>query len=427
MTDEAVEAAWLARDILTESCTPLELGAKTTTAKRNCLSKYAKHADLVWDSVFLTHKKSFSPTLIGRPQRPNRFDYFIWTDGEGISIKQVERTFQTSTAVGLLTEFRPKKRWKPPCKEVKVVRIKKGTEPYVTDPLFVAEMQKQAKIRIITVDPNARDLVHALEPNEQNPKKPTTFRYTSMQRRFETGEKAHRIEREALRNELGIPIAEVDLASCTHRTTDADQLRTWIRVSSKARSKTRSAYSKSRWRGMRFDKYRGVQCSEARFVNNFRAKFGPAHDAMVVAWGNWSKNPGLKCQGPVPGKRLRDALRDEGYKVPLLDEFGTSSTCYICQEPKSTVAPFKLCINPRPFRRESNPIVLRHGLVQCEHCSYMSFNRDVHACLNMQLIARAALSGQPRPPHLDRSRGVAVAVVVKPKTTRSKRPREKTS
>ncbi|KAJ1639836.1 hypothetical protein T492DRAFT_58721 [Pavlovales sp. CCMP2436] len=128
----------------------------------------------------------------------------------------------------------------------------------------------------------------------------------------------------------------------------------------------------------------------------------------------------MRGQAPVPGKRLRDVLRARGYRVALLDEFGTSTTCYLCEHPSKSCAPFRMCRNPRPHRRAAHPEVLRHGLIQCGLCSTgpsdstgtasesrirAIFNRDVHACLNMQRIARAALFDRAaRPAHLSRSR-----------------------
>ncbi|KAJ1640370.1 hypothetical protein T492DRAFT_855058 [Pavlovales sp. CCMP2436] len=421
MSDAAVASVqvWCEKKKAMRGVSRSELSTRTT-----------EHADAIWGAFLRTEKKVFSPSRVTGAQPRKRFDYFCSTDGVSISLNMTERTFDGVTAslaaaadgrvsLGLRPlEFRPKKGWKPPCASVKVARGPKASgEAYITDEDFVQATPKNT--RLITVDPNARDLIYALEANVLDPKKPNTLRYTSMQRRFESGEKAARIERERLGKAHHFSEENIDMATVSHRTTDTEALSRYIQVASLARATTRAAYSLKTWRELRSRAYSGTQRTEAKLVQAFESKFGPP-ETSTVAWGNWSKPPGMRGLGPVPGKRLRDVLRARGYRVALLDEFGTSTTCFGCKAPCKSVSPFRTCPNPKPHMRTKNPIVLCHGLIQCELCSCAAFNRDVHACLNMHLIARAALDGAQRPAHLDRARGGA-APSSKAKPTRKRK------
>ncbi|KAJ1640000.1 hypothetical protein T492DRAFT_832441 [Pavlovales sp. CCMP2436] len=358
--------------------------AMRSISRSELASHPTAHADAIWEGFLRTEKKVFSPSRTTGAQPRKRFDYFCQTDGVSISLKMTERTFGGVTvalAVGsdnhvslscLPLESRTKKGWKPPCASVKVARgAKAGGEPYITDQEFIDGTPSDT--RVVTVDPNARDLMYALEES-LDPKKPTTLRYTSMQRRFESGEKAARIERERLGAKHSFSESNIGMATVSHRTTDTELLSSYIQVASLARSNTRAAYALETWREMRLRAYSCTQRSEAKLVAAFEFKFGPP-ETTTVAWGNWSKPPGMRGLGPVPGKRLRDVLRKRGYRLALLDEFGTSTTCIECKAP----------------------------------CNCAAFNRDVHACLNMQLIARAALDGQERPKHLDRKERIGAA------------------
>ncbi|KAI9356462.1 hypothetical protein BD770DRAFT_458213 [Pilaira anomala] len=90
---------------------------------------------------------------------------------------------------------------------------------------------------------------------------------------------------------------------------------------------------------------------------NIRKKFGK--DCILIL-GNWSSSR-TRFHEPIKGNGLRNSLREEGFRVYLLDEFKTSSICPSCENKLTT---FKECINPRPYRRSANPKVTCHGLLR---------------------------------------------------------------
>ncbi|KAI9349332.1 hypothetical protein BD770DRAFT_394868 [Pilaira anomala] len=97
--------------------------------------------------------------------------------------------------------------------------------------------------------------------------------------------------------------------------------------------------------------------STKRLSKNIRKKFGK--DCILIL-GNWSASR-TRFHEPIKRNGLRNSLRKEGFKVYLLDEFKTSSICPSCE---NKLATFKECINPRPYRRSTNPKVTCHGLLR---------------------------------------------------------------
>ncbi|KAI7902286.1 uncharacterized protein BX663DRAFT_435827, partial [Cokeromyces recurvatus] len=86
-------------------------------------------------------------------------------------------------------------------------------------------------------------------------------------------------------------------------------------------------------------------------------KFG--HDPILII-DNWPA-PNVKFQESTRNKGLINMLKKNGFKVHLVDEFRTSSSCPNCE---NRLEKFKLVANPRPFQREKMPTVFCHGLLQ---------------------------------------------------------------
>ena len=97
--------------------------------------------------------------------------------------------------------------------------------------------------------------------------------------------------------------------------------------------------------------------NDQKLVQNLKRKFGP--DAVLVL-GNWSA-PNTKFQEPTRNKGLIQMLKKNGLTVFLIDEFKTSSRCPDCGD---VLEKFKMISNPRPFRRNTMPIVKCHGLLR---------------------------------------------------------------
>ncbi|KAI9335797.1 hypothetical protein BD770DRAFT_401968 [Pilaira anomala] len=86
--------------------------------------------------------------------------------------------------------------------------------------------------------------------------------------------------------------------------------------------------------------------STKRLSKNIRKKFGK--DCILIL-GNWSASR-TRFHEPIKGNGLRNSLRKKGLNI--------------CPSCENKLATFKECINPRPYRRSSNPKVTCHGLLR---------------------------------------------------------------
>ena len=133
-------------------------------------------------------------------------------------------------------------------------------------------------------------------------------------------------------------------------------------------------------------------------VNRFRAKFG-TKDEVVLAWGDWSRGSTMKFLEPTKGVGMRKLFTRMGYELFLVDEFRTSCRCYGCGG--GECEKFKYVENPRSWRREERPTVLRNGLLSCQNCKRL-WNRDRNGSLNVLRCAFAVVRGEERPTYMCR-------------------------
>ena len=131
----------------------------------------------------------------------------------------------------------------------------------------------------------------------------------------------------------------------------------------------------------------------------FKKIFGSPEE-VVIGFGDFAQRKHRKYKEPIKGKGFRALFRRAGYNVYLVDEFRTSCRCSACEGECST---FRKCINPRPWRREEQPTIIRHGLVMCKTCSRL-WNRDTNAALNMYKVMKETIGGNGRPQYLSRTR-----------------------
>jgi hypothetical protein len=90
--------------------------------------------------------------------------------------------------------------------------------------------------------------------------------------------------------------------------------------------------------------------AEKRLARDLRTKFG--QDPVIII-GNWTAG-NIKYHEPIKGVGIRRMLREEGFKVYLLNEFKTSSLCPVCND-GTKLETVKKIPNPRPFRGEKAP------------------------------------------------------------------------
>ena len=105
----------------------------------------------------------------------------------------------------------------------------------------------------------------------------------------------------------------------------------------------------------------------------------------------------MKFLEPTKGVGMRKLFPRMGYEVLLVDEHRTACTCFGCEG--GACVKFRSVPNPRPWKREKNPMVLRNGLLSCQNCTRL-WNRDRNGSLNIRRCAIAARAGSPRPAYM---------------------------
>ena len=132
----------------------------------------------------------------------------------------------------------------------------------------------------------------------------------------------------------------------------------------------------------------------------------------TICWERHQSNTFLLwiIHPPTQGTRLRYQLYRLGFRVLLLDEYRTSSSCPDCQGNAQKTNLKR--ISPRQWQRQSHGETLIHGLLECEstqcksECSGQTkkWNLDVLASCNFRRIWHAYIQGGQRPDDLT-SRG----------------------
>ena len=150
---------------------------------------------------------------------------------------------------------------------------------------------------------------------------------------------------------------------------------------------------------MRFNAFRLRQVSEARFLQQFKEKFGRPEETTVFL-GDWSANHTLRGQVPSKTKGFRKMFKSFGYDLYLVDEYRSSKLCFDCHE--ELEKNFHRRVSPKPWRHD---IVTVHGLLRCQsdYCRRLwgnqlnYWNRDLNAVLNIQYIVEETRRTGERP------------------------------
>ena len=152
----------------------------------------------------------------------------------------------------------------------------------------------------------------------------------------------------------------------------------------------------------------GNQRDIAKLGNIIRQKFGP--DPLIIM-GDASCTKAMHFHPPTKGVGLRYTLYRLGFRLLLLNEYNTSTSCSNCF---SRTHSFRDRKSRRPWRRHLPPQRV-HGLLECTseqciaecHGSTRKWNRDLLAVLNFCRIWNGYIHGYGRPMDL-RSREAAV-------------------
>jgi transposase len=276
-------------------------------------------------------------------------------------------------------------------KAQRVARRKKKTEEAYVQPTSCTNT-------VVGVDPGKLDLLYA----SSGEGKDEQFRYTQNQRRYETKAKKHRRVRrkKAMKVIDGKTVQEweTELSKFNRKTLDVGKFKEYLVKKNEVNSKLLPHYEELAYRKMKWGAKVNRRRSEDRMVNRFKAKFG-CPEKVVLCWGDWSTRGHMRFHEPTPGIGLRNVFRRAGYEVLLVDEYRTSCCCYNCEG--GTCEKFREVRNPRPWRRETRPKVLCHGLLRCKSCERL-WNRDRNGSLNILRCAIAARRGETRPAYLTR-------------------------
>jgi len=156
---------------------------------------------------------------------------------------------------------------------------------------------------------------------------------------------------------------------------------------------------------MRWRRSIGNQRDIANLGNLIQQKFGPN---PLIIMGDASCTRSMRFHPPTKGVGLRYTLYRLGFRLLLLNEYNTSTSCPDCF---SRTHSFRDRKSRRPWRRHLPPQRV-HGLLECRHercvaeCNGRSkkWNRDLLAVLNFRRIWNTYVSGNDRPQDLCRGR-----------------------
>jgi len=336
-----------------------------------------------WKEHFRLNRRPFLPGPGGR-----EFDGTFWTDGVGVSI--LKRTPGTEKGAGRKRKRGTKRKDRD-----------RDLFPYFNTfaPEELAEYQD-----VVFADPNRRDMLFMMHKDSLR-SSPRILRYTSMSRRRHLGTKINRdreqrfIKRQP--NAADIKTAKEQLSRTKCQTISPMEFQAYVSQRSEAKEILGPLYEDVFFRKNRWRSSIGNQRDKALLGNLIRRKFGPN---PLIVLGDGSP-PTVRFHQPTKGVGLRMDLLRLGFRVVLIDEFKTSTSCPDCFSRTNT---FLRRPSPRPWRKHVEQTV--HGLLECrgaecrEYCNGNSrkWNRDLLAVLNFKRVWSAHMHGRERPADLKR-------------------------
>ena len=342
-----------------------------------------KHEEKIWKFFFRTEKKVFRKTDFS-------FHHMISTDGVGVSI-----LFLRDDLVGK-----------------RLPSAKKG----VSMELYIDELNDYTALqnkKIVGIDPGKCDLLYCVDSAS---KEANVFLYSQDQRRKETKMKKYNniilaMKTNKIRGEgtnKSVIEYETELSKFNRKTLQMDKFKDYLKEKNRINHVLFRFYAKHLFRKLKFGKNINIQRNEQQMIRNFRKMYG-SPDEVVICIGDWEQRQQMKYKEPTLGIGLRSLLRNNKYKVYLVDEFRTSCKCSRCEG--GVCEKYVIRKKPKPKSKENkdNPkkerkydeMRLVHGLLRCKSgCG--SWNRDRNGSSNIYKIAYLAIHNLERPSYLCR-------------------------
>jgi len=259
--------------------------------------------------------------------------------------------------------------------------------------LYVDEVTEFVEgTNVVGIDVGMDDLLHCTDGEQ-------FYRYTANQRRKQTKKKKYskiidELKKESHVNGKTVKAWETTLSVHNKYTCSLEAFKGYIAERITCWENIQSFYLDPLVRKLKWNGYINRQRSEDKMINQIKSKFGEPSNT-IIAIGDWDQgNVHMKGKEPTKGLGMRKTLRRAGYMVYLVDEHCSSCKCHNCH-----------CKNEKFLYRESKKpktlgqIQLVHGLLSCQTvngCGSL-WNRDVNGCLNIRMLALAALRGEERP------------------------------
>jgi hypothetical protein len=328
----------------------------------------------IWDQAFNLDNKVFH-------KKKYEFSYFITTNGKDVSIvfhKEAKNTVKTT------------KKQKKEDKQT----AEKGK--YISEVKITERMKRK---NIVAIDPNLGDLNHCamyIRDDHTGDKRDylREIRYTRGQRNQDGGVKKftkqmNELKKGTIINEKSV-IEHERILSEKYDSKTVNNVLEYCKAKMDLNRQLFEHYEEPFYRKVKWFRYINRQKSESKYINNFKKAFGNSKECIVI-YGDWSEEQGKKGNEPGVSKRLRKVFKNNGYKLYLIDEYGTSRTCNKC-----------LDRNEQSFmehvKKSTGKKTKVWGLQRCKNVKCNTYhNRDSNACMNMLNITKCIFSNTKIP------------------------------
>jgi len=218
------------------------------------------------------------------------------------------------------------------------------------------------------------------------------FRYTRSQRNVETKKKKYNKIREDIKenkiNGENVKNIESQLSNYNSKICDINEFTFYLDKKIEINRILYEHYSNPIYRKLKMNTYINTQKSESKMMEEFRKKFGPPDNVLII-FGDYGRKDTMKGCEPHISRRIKRLFRNYGYEVYLIDEYMTSKLCNRCQH---ELERFKY------VKDKNGNDHLLWGLLRCKNGKCKTIhNRDHNSPRNFQNIIESIFEGKGRP------------------------------